>query len=101
MNFKASEKLHAEKRSIRPFLAMEPRLALVGAKLRRADASERWRGPTREGENMAREIRSPPSDTPPVYNAPPHRPKARHHLPPFELSIHSCSPATKVRDGLF
>jgi hypothetical protein len=89
-----------EERSIRPFPAMQPRLALVGAKLRRGDARERWREPARTGENTAREIRSPTADNPLIYTVPPHRPNARHHFPPFELFVHSYSSGTTVRDGL-
>jgi hypothetical protein len=41
-----------------------------------------------------------PPIPPPIYTAPPHRTKARHHFSPFELFVHSYSPATTVRDGL-
>jgi hypothetical protein len=78
---------------------MQPRLALAEAKLCRGDARERWREPVHVEENTAGEIRPPPVDTPPIYTAPPYRPKAHHHFPPFEISVHSYSPATTVRDG--
>jgi hypothetical protein len=80
-NFKAPEKLYAEERSIRPFLVMQPCLALAGAKMRCTDGKEGWWELARAMENTTGEIRPPPSDTPPIYTSPPHRPKARHHFP--------------------
>jgi hypothetical protein len=47
---------YAEEHSIWPFLAMQPRLAIAGAKLRRTNVRERWREPAHAGENTAGEI---------------------------------------------
>jgi hypothetical protein len=85
---------------MRLFLAMQPHLTLAGAKLRSSAARETWWEPTRAGKNTAGEIRSPLADTPPYLHRPPHRPKAHHHFRPFQLSVHSYSPTTKVSDKL-
>jgi hypothetical protein len=82
--FKAPEKLYAEKRSIQPFPAMQPRLPLAGAKLRRGGAREKWREPARTGENMTGEIWLHAADTPPIYTAPrASPPKGASPFPPF------------------
>jgi hypothetical protein len=95
-HFKAPEKLYAEKCSICPFSVMQPRLTLAGAKLRRGGARERWREPARWGKYGGRNSVTFRRYSPSYL----HRPKALRHFPPFELSVRSYSPASKVSDGL-
>jgi hypothetical protein len=74
--------MYVEEHLIRPFLAMQPRFSLVGAKMCSADARGGWREPMRAGENTAGEIQSPPSDTPSYLYLPASLPK---DAPPFSF----------------
>jgi hypothetical protein len=72
--------------------SMQNHFTIARAKLCCGDARERWQEPAH------RKKYAPPADTPPIYTAPPPRPKVRHHFRPFEIPVQSYSSATTLRD---
>jgi hypothetical protein len=82
-NLTKLEKLYEGEYLIQPFLAMQPRPALHGAKMCRPNAREGWEEPAHARENTVGEIRSPPADIPLYLHLPTSPSEAAPPFPPF------------------